>query len=170
MASVGIQDGTQRYVKFATYPPADRGLTCSDAACLTCRQKSRRCDRARPMCRRCISKGLECAGYPDKFRFCGIASRGKWKNHEAPISKGRASTPDADSSTQNTTASSQQTQFHSRDPPSKSNANGPSSNPRTPNLFIDSPQRNTPSHPSELSRILYSTEAKRLLTHCELIF
>ncbi|KAJ5752511.1 fungal-specific transcription factor domain-containing protein [Penicillium odoratum] len=56
-----------------------------DAACLTCRQKSRRCDRTRPMCKRCISKGLQCGGYPDKFRFCGIASRGKWKNRDAPI-------------------------------------------------------------------------------------
>ncbi|KAF3398488.1 hypothetical protein F1880_005762 [Penicillium rolfsii] len=55
------------------------------AACLTCRQKSRRCDRGRPMCKRCISKGLQCGGYPDKFRFCGIATRGKWKDRHTPI-------------------------------------------------------------------------------------
>ncbi|OKP09596.1 Lovastatin diketide synthase LovF [Penicillium subrubescens] len=55
------------------------------AACLTCRQKSRRCDRGRPMCKRCISKGLQCGEYPDKFRFCGIATRGKWKDRDAPI-------------------------------------------------------------------------------------
>ncbi|KAJ5658286.1 fungal-specific transcription factor domain-containing protein [Penicillium longicatenatum] len=37
------------------------------------------------MCKRCISKGLECGGYPDNFRFCGIASRGKWKDRDAPV-------------------------------------------------------------------------------------
>lgn len=58
-------------------------------ACATCRAKSRRCDRARPSCRRCIAKGLECGGYPEKFRFCGLASRGKWKDRDAP-------TPDDD--------------------------------------------------------------------------
>ncbi|EHK19371.1 uncharacterized protein TRIVIDRAFT_125946, partial [Trichoderma virens Gv29-8] len=54
-------------------------------ACATCRAKSRRCDRARPACGRCVSKNLECGGYPEKYRFCGLASRGKWKNRQAPI-------------------------------------------------------------------------------------
>ncbi|KAL4920048.1 fungal-specific transcription factor domain-containing protein [Aspergillus aurantiobrunneus] len=53
-------------------------------ACMTCREKCRKCDRGRPSCQRCISKGLECRGYPDQFRFCGIASRGKWKNARIP--------------------------------------------------------------------------------------
>ncbi|EAU29329.1 conserved hypothetical protein [Aspergillus terreus NIH2624] len=58
-------------------------------ACLTCREKCRKCDRGRPKCNRCITKGLECGGYPEQFRFCGIASRGKWKGARAPI-RGRA--------------------------------------------------------------------------------
>ncbi|KAL6230125.1 hypothetical protein BDW75DRAFT_245118 [Aspergillus navahoensis] len=53
-------------------------------ACMTCREKCRKCDRGRPSCQRCISKGLVCRGYPDQFRFCGIASRGKWKNARIP--------------------------------------------------------------------------------------
>ncbi|KAL3477449.1 fungal-specific transcription factor domain-containing protein [Aspergillus californicus] len=55
-------------------------------ACMTCREKCRKCDRGRPDCQRCISKGLVCRGYPDQFRFCGIASRGKWKNARVPTS------------------------------------------------------------------------------------
>jgi hypothetical protein len=49
-------------------------------ACFTCRKTCRRCDRARPACQRCLDKGLQCGGYPDKFRFCGPASRGKLKH------------------------------------------------------------------------------------------
>ncbi|KAL2820918.1 fungal-specific transcription factor domain-containing protein [Aspergillus cavernicola] len=56
-------------------------------ACMTCREKCRKCDRARPSCQRCITKGLVCRGYPDQFRFCGIASRGKWKNARIPASE-----------------------------------------------------------------------------------
>ncbi|GKZ64072.1 hypothetical protein AnigIFM63309_010897 [Aspergillus niger] len=61
------------------------------AACLTCRQKCRKCDRGRPSCQRCVSKGLVCGGYPERFRFCGIASRGKWKGARIPTSS-RSST------------------------------------------------------------------------------
>ena len=53
-------------------------------ACITCREKCRKCDRAKPVCQRCINKGLECKGYPDKFRFAGLATRGKWKNRAVP--------------------------------------------------------------------------------------
>jgi hypothetical protein len=45
----------------------------------------RRCDRARPVCQRCITKGLECGGYPPKFKFCGVASRGKWSRSDQPF-------------------------------------------------------------------------------------
>jgi hypothetical protein len=58
--------------------------TPAGPACATCRQKSRRCDRVRPICGRCVSKRLDCGGYPEKFRFCGLASRGKWKDREVP--------------------------------------------------------------------------------------
>ncbi|CAG8215860.1 unnamed protein product [Penicillium salamii] len=53
-------------------------------ACITCREKCRKCDRTKPVCQRCMSKGLECKGYPDKFRFAGLATRGKWKNRAVP--------------------------------------------------------------------------------------
>lgn len=53
-------------------------------ACITCREKCRKCDRTKPVCQRCISKGLECKGYPEKFRFAGLATRGKWKNRAVP--------------------------------------------------------------------------------------
>lgn len=54
---------------------------------MTCREKCRKCDRGRPSCQRCISKGLVCRGYPDQFRFCGIASRGKWKDARIPAAE-----------------------------------------------------------------------------------
>jgi hypothetical protein len=53
-------------------------------ACMTCREKCRKCDRMKPVCQRCINKGLECKGYPDRFRFAGLATRGKWKNQAVP--------------------------------------------------------------------------------------
>jgi hypothetical protein len=59
-----------------------------------CRKKSRRCDRSIPVCGRCTEKGLECGGYPQKFRFCGIASRGKWKNRGTPTEDLTAPSPD----------------------------------------------------------------------------
>jgi hypothetical protein len=59
-------------------------LTIPGPACITCREKCRKCDRAQPACQRCISKGLECKGYPEKFRFAGLATRGKWKGRAVP--------------------------------------------------------------------------------------
>ncbi|KAJ5776102.1 uncharacterized protein N7511_001113 [Penicillium nucicola] len=53
-------------------------------ACITCREKCRKCDRTQPTCQRCISKGLECKGYPERFRFAGLATRGKWKGRAVP--------------------------------------------------------------------------------------
>jgi hypothetical protein len=66
---------------FYTEEPA---LTIQGPACITCREKCRKCDRAQPACQRCISKGLECKGYPEKFRFAGLATRGKWKGQAVP--------------------------------------------------------------------------------------
>ncbi|CAG8899446.1 unnamed protein product [Penicillium egyptiacum] len=62
----------------------DAALTIPGPACITCREKCRKCDRTKPVCQRCITKGLECKGYPDKFRFTGLATRGKWKNRAIP--------------------------------------------------------------------------------------
>lgn len=71
----------------------ERNARTTGPACVTCREKCRRCDRTRPVCRRCASKGLECKGYPDRFRFCGVASRGKWRNQGVPVAQPIASGP-----------------------------------------------------------------------------
>jgi len=44
----------------------------SDPACGTCRKKCRKCDRKRPICDRCRTKGLHCEGYPLRFQFCDM--------------------------------------------------------------------------------------------------
>ncbi|KAI1028747.1 hypothetical protein LB503_002168 [Fusarium chuoi] len=41
----------------------------TDPACGTCRKKCRKCDRKRPICDRCRTKGLHCEGYPPRFQF-----------------------------------------------------------------------------------------------------
>ncbi|KAJ0426897.1 fungal-specific transcription factor domain-containing protein [Aspergillus carlsbadensis] len=74
-------------------------------ACMTCREKCRKCDRGRPSCQRCISKGLVCQGYPDQFRFCGIASRGKWKNARIPANEKSLQSPPVTSPPEQQTAS-----------------------------------------------------------------
>lgn len=56
----------------------------SGPACITCREKCRKCDRTKPICQRCKNKGLECKGFPEKFRFAGLATRGRWKNRAVP--------------------------------------------------------------------------------------
>jgi hypothetical protein len=108
------------------------------------------------MCRRCIRMGLQCEGYPDKFRFCGIASRGKWKNQDLPISKDSVSTSTTDSTATEPTIS-QGLEFNSWVPPSQNKA---SSSVTTPEGNIG-----TPGH-QEHSKILVSKEAETLLVHC----
>lgn len=41
----------------------------TEPACGTCRKKSRKCDRKRPICDRCRTRGLHCEGYPPRFQF-----------------------------------------------------------------------------------------------------
>ncbi|KAJ5204223.1 fungal-specific transcription factor domain-containing protein [Penicillium cinerascens] len=127
----------------------------TDAACLTCRKKSRRCDRARPNCRRCISKGLQCEGYPDKFRFCGIASRGKWKNREAPIPA--QITPEGSSS---------------ENPPQVNHNNEQSGASATvaDTAGLTTPMQSlTPSDQRGLDKLLASVEVETLLAHYDQI-
>ena len=47
----------------------------ADPACDTCRRKCRKCDRARPFCNRCSSKGLACEGYSLQVKIYGQASK-----------------------------------------------------------------------------------------------
>ncbi|KAJ5096933.1 fungal-specific transcription factor domain-containing protein [Penicillium angulare] len=118
-------------------------MRSTDAACLTCRQKSRRCDRARPMCKRCISKGLQCGGYPDKFRFCGIATRGKWRNQTVPVDQ-VAPSPTA------------QAETASNDTSAASSSRG--ENPTSPDSCA-------PNNEQEIQKILASAETGMLISH-----
>jgi hypothetical protein len=55
-------------------------VTCSletDPVCGTCRRKSRKCDREKPQCRRCLSKGLVCEGYETRFKIYDVNSGSK---------------------------------------------------------------------------------------------
>ena len=52
---------------------------------LTLRVQCRKCDRGQPSCRRCATKGFVCGGYPPKYKFIGVASRGKWKGLREPL-------------------------------------------------------------------------------------
>lgn len=44
-------------------------MPAGDPVCGTCRKKCRRCDRTRPHCTRCVSKGLVCEGYSTTFKI-----------------------------------------------------------------------------------------------------
>ncbi|KAE8153206.1 C6 zinc finger domain protein [Aspergillus avenaceus] len=123
-------------------------------ACLTCREKCRKCDRQKPHCRRCITKGLVCAGYPEQFRFCGIASRGKLKGARIPVSNHRR--PNAP-----TVVDTQRT----------------SPEQPTPETFVATPQsaeepvlvahseRPSADPPDDIAQILRLPETERLLNH-----
>ncbi|KAF2688703.1 hypothetical protein K458DRAFT_151369 [Lentithecium fluviatile CBS 122367] len=56
-----------------------------DPACGTCRKKCRKCDRGRPHCTRCVSKGLVCEGYPLSVKMYNVRSASS--HHEQPNSK-----------------------------------------------------------------------------------
>ena len=61
-------------------------LNMSDPVCGTCRRKSRKCDRAKPQCRRCLSKGLVCEGYEARFKiYDANTSTKKRKSKDAQI-------------------------------------------------------------------------------------
>lgn len=127
-------------------------------ACLTCREKCRKCDRARPVCNRCIAKGLDCGGYPEQFRFCGIASRGKWKGAQLPVG-GRTVRAHTGRVTRRQTRDSSTTERASG-----GTLKSPKQTQTSPILVrpIESPQ--DPS--GEIGRILDLTETETLLSHC----
>ncbi|KAB8233875.1 uncharacterized protein BDW43DRAFT_275378 [Aspergillus alliaceus] len=126
-------------------------------ACLTCREKCRRCDRARPNCHRCISKGLVCGGYPEQFRFCGIASRGKWKGARIPVSAQRPRNiserveSERDNSRQQATESTDDTQRSSGETDSLSHP--------------EKPTADTEEIPPDIAKILRLPETETLLAH-----
>ncbi|KAK1138685.1 hypothetical protein N8T08_002076 [Aspergillus melleus] len=129
-------------------------------ACLTCREKCRKCDRARPACNRCITKGLDCGGYPEQFRFCGIASRGKWKGAQVPVGDRNARVRSKRVTRRQTRESS------TAEPVSGDTSKSSKSSEQTqtsPTLVgpIESPQN--PS--DEIVRILGLAETETLLSH-----
>ncbi|RMZ41966.1 C6 zinc finger domain protein [Aspergillus flavus] len=124
-------------------------------ACLTCREKCRKCDRARPNCQRCISKGLVCGGYPEQFRFCGIASRGKWKGARIPVSTQRSRNA-ADRANMEQDIHQQQTQGTMNAAPTPPEAYPP----RSDKLNADTQEMS-----NEVAEIFRLPETETLLTH-----
>ncbi|RDW76785.1 uncharacterized protein DSM5745_06777 [Aspergillus mulundensis] len=122
-------------------------------ACMTCREKCRKCDRGRPSCQRCISKGLVCRGYPDQFRFCGIASRGKWKNARIPVAE-----RDIVFDSQTNVIEVQQQQ-------SPSDSSTPSEPQRSTRLAIDSILVQPAGDTDDIASILNWAQTKTLLDH-----
>ncbi|OAG08776.1 uncharacterized protein CC84DRAFT_1086944, partial [Paraphaeosphaeria sporulosa] len=61
-----------------------------DPVCGTCRKKCRKCDRTKPECRRCVSQGLVCEGYPLNIKMYGMEggtlrkSRPRARREDAP--------------------------------------------------------------------------------------
>lgn len=142
----------------------------TDPVCATCREKCRRCDRTRPTCRRCAAKGLECKGYPEKFRFRSVTSTSKKSvqrrestifNH---VIRFQEESPNEANSLEATNEGSR---------------NGTSSeadlhesvswdlDPMVDSLSENSsPASRHPSHTSELNDLLIMTRTQSLLTHC----
>ncbi|KAL4973427.1 fungal-specific transcription factor domain-containing protein [Aspergillus desertorum] len=118
-------------------------------ACMTCREKCRKCDRGRPSCQRCISKGLVCRGYPDQFRFCGIASRGKWKNARIPV-------VDKELGLQGQVTANEQLPSESSRPPELR---------RSTRLAIDSMLAKPVDEVDDITSLLSLTQTKTLLHH-----
>ncbi|GFG19672.1 C6 zinc finger domain protein [Aspergillus udagawae] len=132
-----------------------RAGTAAGPACKTCREKCRKCDRGRPKCQRCISKGLECGGYPDQYRFCGIASRGRWKGARVPTPRNsKAESSIAESQQVSTTATP------GSDAPGRTEgvATRPSSK---------KPSRSATEVPDDIPKILNLTQTEMLLSHYE---
>ena len=72
-----LADMSFRANRAGTLPPCHMSShthTILDPVCGTCRRKCRKCDRSRPQCQRCVSKGLVCEGYETKFRIYNLAS------------------------------------------------------------------------------------------------
>ncbi|KAE8364091.1 C6 finger domain protein [Aspergillus caelatus] len=58
----------------------------SHDGCWTCKRVRRKCDRTRPICKACSSRGVSCEGYEIRLRWgTGIASRGRFTGAEEPV-------------------------------------------------------------------------------------
>lgn len=158
----------------------ERNTRTTGPACVTCREKCRRCDRTRPVCRRCASKGLECKGYPDRFRFCGVASRGKWRNQGAPVAHHALSGPQT---RQRREAASRQArrdvsedQHHCQTPRSSHPPDTTTTwmveaaPPQESNHIWHQPDSRTRYRTVELDDLLMLDRTESLLAHCKMFF
>ncbi|CAG8909646.1 unnamed protein product [Penicillium egyptiacum] len=60
--------------------------TRSYHGCWTCKRRRRRCDNARPTCRNCAQRGVDCEGYEVRLRWgSGVASRGRFTGADKPL-------------------------------------------------------------------------------------
>ncbi|KAJ5375634.1 hypothetical protein N7517_007640 [Penicillium concentricum] len=60
--------------------------TRSHQGCWTCKHRRRRCDNARPTCRNCAKRGVDCEGYEVRLRWgSGVASRGRFTGADKPL-------------------------------------------------------------------------------------
>jgi hypothetical protein len=131
--------------------------TAAGPACKTCREKCRKCDRGRPKCQRCISKGLECGGYPDQYRFCGIASRGRWKGARVPTPRNtKARSSIAESQQDSTTATP------------GSDTPGRTEGVRT-QQSSEKPSRSATELPDDIPKLLSLPQTEMLLSHCKIL-
>jgi hypothetical protein len=80
-----VTGAAARLGKYLNSAILSSGSRLVDPACGTCRKKSRKCDRGRPHCARCVSKGLVCEGYPRSFKIYDIRSESS--RHEIANSK-----------------------------------------------------------------------------------
>lgn len=69
---------------FVAMPPTI-GTVRSTGPCWTCKRIRRKCDESRPLCQRCLRKGIHCEGYSTKLKWdSGIASRGHFMGASVP--------------------------------------------------------------------------------------
>ena len=134
---------------------------------MTCREKCRKCDRGRPSCQRCISKGLVCRGYPDQFRFCGIASRGKWKDARIPATAKDA--PDQTQAQVQTPAEESPNSVEERlNTITSAASTPPMPEPRkSKRLTIDAMLVDSVPVEEDITTLLQSSQTKTLIHHCK---
>lgn len=141
-----------------------------DPACATCREKCRRCDRAKPTCGRCAAKGLECKGYPDKFRSRGVTApykrhgRKRASTNGDRVSRFEQEVPRAPDYGEVADEGSWEEASPTLDHQPLASWN--TEIPREPSLSNSSPSPGQPSDTVELNDLLLLEQTQRLLAYC----
>ncbi|BCS03205.1 Zn(II)2Cys6 transcription factor [Aspergillus luchuensis] len=98
--------------------------------CYVCRRRKVKCDGARPACRRCVTQGRQCTGYPDAFAFREYKATKEPQAGKAAVRKRTKRTTDgeqpANGSTSPSAAVSDQDGTDTRLIPTKSPSTPPS--------------------------------------------